>query len=143
MIMAVGMIRTSPNEFSVYWEEHNDHDPLDKRLVRGTIRVDGFASLHADIPGGVADSVPVRLEGNRLIANLSTSAVGYLKIELRDERGKAIPGYSIADADELYGDDIDRVVTWRKSPDISRLRGSTVRLSFSLADADLYSVHSK
>jgi hypothetical protein len=102
--------------------------------------VDGFASLHADIPGGIADSVPIRLDGDRLVANLATSAVGGLKVEIRHERGAPIPGYAFADSDELYGDDIERVVTWKGSPDISRLRGSAVRLGIALADADLYSL---
>jgi len=136
--VAPGMIRTSPTEYSLYWSEHCDPQPA--RLVRGTIRVDGFASLHADMPGGEAHTAPVRLDGDRLVVNLSTSAVGGLRVEIQDAHGRVIPGYSLDDADELFGDDIERTVTWKGSPDISRLHDAVVRMRIALADADLYSL---
>jgi len=134
---APGMIRTSPSEYSLYWSEHYAHH--DNRVRRGTIRVDGFASLHADWPGGEAVSVPVRLEGDRLVLNMATSAAGSVRVELQDASGKPLPGHALADCDELFGDDLARVVTWKGSSDLSRLRGETVRLRLALCDADVYS----
>ena len=140
MMMAPGMIRTSPTEYSLYWSEHyRHHDP---RLQRGTIRVDGFASLHADLPGGQMTTVPVRIMGDELIVNLATSAAGSLRVEILDERGAPVSGYTLDDSDELYGDDIERVVTWNGSPDLGSVRGESVQLRLALADADVYSIAS-
>jgi hypothetical protein len=138
IMMAPGMIRTSPTEYSLYWSEHNRHH--DSRLQRGTIRVDGFASLHADFPGGMMTSVPVTMEGDRLALNMSTSAAGSVTVELLDEAETPIPGFSAADCEELYGDDIERFVTWNGSPDVSRVKGETLRLRLSVVDGDVYSV---
>ncbi|MCF6313590.1 MAG: glycoside hydrolase [Verrucomicrobiales bacterium] len=67
---------------------------------------------------------------------------GGIKVEIRDTNGKAIPGYSAADCDEVFGDTIKRPVTWKDhGSDVSGLAGKTVRLHFTLRDADLYSFH--
>ncbi len=61
------------------------------------------------------------------------------------ERGP-IPGFALADATTLYGDQIERVVTWKTKDskalvrDLSELTGKPVRLRFTLSDADLHSL---
>jgi hypothetical protein len=42
---ALGIIQTSPTELSIYWTEHFRHPGI--RLRRGTLRLDGFVSVHA------------------------------------------------------------------------------------------------
>ena len=37
------------------------------------------------------------------------------------------------------GNEIERVVTWKQGSDVSALSGKSVRLRFSIKDADLYS----
>jgi hypothetical protein len=138
IMMAPGMIRTSPTEYSLYWSEHSRRH--DARLQRGTIRVDGFASLHADWPGGSMLSNPVMLDGDSLVLNMSTSAAGSVRVEIEDEAGTTVPGCGTDDCDEVYGDDIERIVTWNGSPDISRVKGQKVRLRMSVVDGDVYSV---
>jgi hypothetical protein len=141
IMFAPGMIRTSPTEYSLYWSEHYGHH--DNYLMRGTIRVDGFASLRAGCPGGKAESVPVMLDGDSLVLNMSTSAAGTITVGILDEQKTPVPGFATDDCDELFGDDIEREVTWNGSPDISRISGQTVRLEISLEDADLFSVSAK
>jgi len=58
---------------------------------------------------------------------------------LQDELGKPVPGYTLDDCDELFGDTIDRGVTWKTKPDLSSIAGQTVRVRFVLRDADLFS----
>ncbi len=138
IMFAPGMIRTSPAEYSLYWSEHYGHH--DNRLMRGTIRVDGFASLHADFPGGMMTSVPTRLNGRTMVLNMSTSAAGSVAVAIIGADFKPLPGYSMGDCDELYGDDIERTVTWNGRPELPGPGSREVRLQFSLADADLFSV---
>ena len=40
----------------------------------------------------------------------------------------------------VFGDDLDRQVSWKAGPDVSKLAGKPVRLRFVLKDADLYSM---
>ena len=82
---------------------------------------------------------PLTLDGSVLRANFATSSIGYVKIAVLDEGGDPLPGYGVADAEELAGDEIDRNVTWKSGKGIADLRGRTVRLKFIVRDADLYS----
>ena len=60
-------------------------------------------------------------------------------VEIQDMEGKALPGYSIKDCKEIYGDTIKREVNWKNGTDVSALAGKPVRLRFVLKDADLFS----
>lgn len=131
-----GLLPTSDTEISVYWAQHFGGTPL---LRRGTLRTDGFASLHAPDSGGEAVTVPIRFTGKRLSINVSTSAVGSVRVEIQDADGKPFPGFAAADSEVIYGDEIDRAVSWEGGSDLSSLAGKTVRLRFLLRDADVYS----
>jgi len=71
--------------------------------------------------------------------NFATSAAGSLQVELQDENGKPLPGYSLDDCEELFGDTLDRGANWKTKADLSPLSGRAVRVRFVLRDADLYS----
>ena len=49
-----------------------------------------------------------------------------------------MPGFSANDCHELFGDTIDRAVTWKGDARLADLNGKAVRLRFMLNDADLY-----
>ena len=46
----------------------------------------------------------------------------------------------MSDCNLQYGDQIDRVVSWKTGTDVSQLAGQSLRLKFELKDADLYSL---
>jgi hypothetical protein len=73
------------------------------------------------------------------VLNFSTSAAGVIRVEIQDENAKIIDGFALADSSEVFGDDLERTVTWKHGSDVSRLAGRPVRLHFTLSDADLYS----
>ena len=135
---AWGMLQTSPEEISLYWTEHFKHPGC--RLRRGTIRTDGFVSLHAggqDV--GEMLTRPLIFSGVNLEVNYATSAVGTVLFEICDLRGKAIPGFSLADSEVLYGNEIEHRVLWRRGGNLAPLAGKPVRLRLRLHDADVYS----
>jgi hypothetical protein len=136
---ACGVVQTGPSEMSVYVTRH--YAQHDARLQRYALRLDGFASLHADAPGGEMISKPLRFTGKELHANFSTGASGGVAVELQDAQGQPIPGFTLQDCEELSYDDIDRVITWRKkgSPDLSSLAGKAIRIRWVLRDADVFS----
>ncbi|MBI3920093.1 MAG: hypothetical protein HY318_01650 [Armatimonadetes bacterium] len=134
---AYGVVPTSPTEVSLYYGEHFRHATL--RLRRATLRPDGFVSVHAGYAGGEILTRPMRFSGKELIINFSTSAAGSVRIELQDEGGQSLPGYTMQDCPPLYGDELERVIRWKGGSDLSAVAGKPLRLRVRLKDADLYS----
>lgn len=128
----------APNELSLYAGE-NYWTGDSSELRRYTLRLDGFVSLSAPMTGGECVTKPLAFSGNRLHLNFATSAAGSVRIEFQQPDGTSAPGFSLADCHELFGDTVDREVTWNGGADVSSLSGKPVRLRFELKDADLYS----
>ena len=80
---------------------------------------------------------PLRFTGNRLEINFSTSAPGFMRVEIQDANGKPFPGFSLSECREIVGDKIGRVVSWTYGSDVSELAGKPVRLNLAMKDADL------
>ena len=141
---ALGMVETespldgAPRELSVYVAE-NARQETPKRLRRYAFRMDGFASVHASLHGGELLTKPLLFSGDRLEINFATAAGGSLRVEIQDADGKPIPGFTLADCNRQYGDQLDRVVLWKSEHDVGQLAGKPVRLRIELKDADLYS----
>ena len=110
------------------------------RLRRFTLRADGFVAANAPLSGGELLTRPITFEGNQLSLNAATSAAGAIRVELQHSDGKAVKGFTLADCDEVYGDSLERPVTWKGSTDVSSLAGQVIRLRFTLSDADLFSL---
>ena len=136
---AIGMLQLADDEISLYWIEHY-HQEEPSRLRRGTVRVDGFAAVHAGADGGAMVTRPLTFTGTRLVINYATSAFGAVQVEIQDEAGKAIEGFRMDQCPIIYGDEIAHAVGWTDGANVSRLAGTPVRLRFSLRDADLYSI---
>lgn len=138
MHIAAGVVPTGADELSVYWVEHYRHPTA--RLRRGTLRTDGFVSVHAGHPGGEFLTKPLAFQGKELVINYATSAAGSVRVEMQDAQGRPIAGRSLDDCPEIYGDEIEQVVTWNDGSDVSAEQGKAVRLRVALTDADLYSI---
>jgi len=137
---AWGILQTGPEELSVYWVDHVSQLNSIAQLQRGTLRVDGFVSVHAKYAGGEFTTKPLTFAGSELLMNYSTSAVGSVRVEIQDQEGTPIPGFTLADCPEIYGDAIEEVVKWKSGSDVSALTGQVVRLRFVMKDADLYAI---
>src|SRR5262249_6053163 len=71
---ACGIVQTGPAEMSLYVQRH--YGLKTAHLERLTLRLDGFASVHAPFAGGELLTRPLRFAGNALELNWSTSATG-------------------------------------------------------------------
>ena len=131
-----GIVQTGPDELSFYVERDNAQPT--EHIRRYTLRLDGFASVHAPYQGGEVSTRSLRFEGARLQINFATSAAGWIRCEVQDVTGKPIPGFELGNCREIAGDETVRTVTWRTSSDLSRISGQPVRLRFVMKDADLY-----
>ena len=130
---ALNVVETGASEMSFYVLRNYGQPSI--YLRRYTLRPDGFASIHAPYRGGELLTRPLRFAGAQLRLNFSTSAPGGIRVQIQSEAGAPL-----ADSVEMIGDYLDRPVAWQQSPDLSRLAGQTVRLRFSLHDADLYAL---
>ncbi|MFO7899890.1 MAG: hypothetical protein R6V58_12620 [Planctomycetota bacterium] len=106
---------------------------------RYTYRPDGFVSVHAPLRGGTVLTKPLTFAGKTLRLNASTSAAGSARVEIRRPNGRPAKGFAAQDCDVIYGDELDRVVTWNGKSDVGSLAGKPVRMLITLKDADVYS----
>ena len=143
LIETASHVEGSPDEISIYVTEAHEQMELTERLRRHTLRVDGFVSVAARLSGGQMLTHPLVFEGARLVLNVSTSIAGGVSVELQDANGHALEGFGIDDCDEIYGDSLERTVSWNGGDDVSGLAGQPVRIRFLLRDADLYSLRFK
>lgn len=104
-------------------------------LRRYTMRLDGFASVHAGYGGGEMLSKVFTYAGEELAANFATSAPGGVRFTLEDPSGA-----KLADSVELVGDEIARIVRWQGGARLGAWAGKPVRLRVTLKDADLYAI---
>jgi hypothetical protein len=83
---------------------------------------------------------------------------GGIRVEVQDEAGTPIPGFRLEEAEEIFGDEVERGVTWRidqqiqqqgghrylvRASDLSELAGRPIRLRFVMKMADLYAFRFK
>jgi hypothetical protein len=129
----------APQELSFYTTE-SYWSGRSSALRRHSLRMDGFVSVYAPMKGGELVTRKLRFGGNRLELNFASSAAGSIHVELQDEEGKPIAGHALADCDVLFGDSLQRTVTWKGEADLSALIGKTLRLRFVLQDAHLYAL---
>ncbi len=134
--MERGVLLNSPTEMSLYGMEHSKYPSV--HIERYALRTDGFVSINAGYSGGEMITRPFTYTGGELELNYSTSAVGSVRVEVQDAEGRPLPGLALDDCPETFGDEIEGVVRWEGSPDLSALAGTPVRLRFALKDADVY-----
>ena len=129
----------APDELSLYaCESYWTGDSSELR--RYSLRLDGFVSIRAPYSGGELLTRPLTFSGRRLELNFATSAAGEVRVELRDMDDKPLPGFSLDDCHPLFGDSVARTVVWKAGAELSAHIGKTLRLRFTLKDADLYAL---
>jgi len=136
---ALSVVQTGPTEMSLYVQ--SDYGQKSAHLSRYSLRLDGFSSLRAPLSGGELATKPLTFSGSKLLLNFATSAAGDIRVEIQDAEGHPLPGFSLDDANELIGNEIERAYSWKASDDVSSLSGKPIRLRFVLRDADLFSFH--
>ena len=121
------------NELSMY--SHIDYrtDEPASKLMRYTIRCDGFVSMHAGEKEKMLVTKKFTFEGSELYVNFSTSALGYMYFTLVDADGNRY------ESCETFGDRIDRRIPFEDGV-VEKLSGKPVTLEVRMRDADLYSI---
>jgi hypothetical protein len=110
----------------------------DGAICRLEQRLDGFVSADAAFEGGEFTTPPLRFAGSKLVLNINASAMGTCKVEILDEQGNVLPGYSLADCDEIGGNHIEKTVSWKGKSGLPPLAGRAVRLRFVMRACKLF-----
>ena len=131
MIEMTGNFPGTDNEISMF-VPLNHWTGIPVELYRYTIRTDGFVSYNATYKPQILTTKPFIFEGDDLLINFSTSAIGYMYIKIKDEDGSEINSY------ELFGDKIDRQVGFKDGAP-SQFKGKPVVMEIKMSDADIYS----
>ncbi|MBM4068706.1 MAG: hypothetical protein FJ271_07145 [Planctomycetes bacterium] len=104
------------------------------------LRLDRFVCLDAtDKPGSVTTR-PFVLEGKQLQLNVEAPR-GEVTVEVLDQQGQPIRGFSKGDARKAAGiDELRWQPRWTGHTDLSSLRETTIRLRITLRNARLYAL---
>ena len=107
-------------------------------MFRATLRRDGFVSADAGFHGGELTTPPLRFDGERLELNCDCGGGGWLQVEIQDDAGRPLEGYTATDCDPVVANAIAATVTWRGHASVAALAGRPVRLRFGMRDTKLY-----
>ena len=148
LYMAVGMVQAGHKIFQYYGGAAIGHDASGipaNRHVPGTIcrleqRLDGFVSADADSQGGEFITPSLTFDGTQLALNVNSGALGGCKVEIRDDHGQVLSGYSLDDCDEIRGNFLEKTLTWKGNADLAALRGRPVQLRFVMRSCKLLRV---
>ncbi len=137
LLLTEGRIPGTPREISIYLNE--GYYETGTGLRRHTLRMDGFVSIHSGSEEGEIMTRDIIFEGEELLVNYSTSAAGWIRAEILDTNSDPIPGFELRRCEEIYGDELEGLVTWDGDGDLSELSCRPIKLRFKLRDADIYS----
>ncbi len=102
------------------------------------LRRDGFASMRADENEGILLTRPTTFSDSYCFVNVDNPH-GELRVELCDENGAVLPGYSKDDCLLIKENTTSTRVSWRERSEIDEYAGLPVRFRFYLRKGDLYS----
>ena len=136
---AAGLVQTpsdiplADDEYSVYVIENYRAATGYDLIVRYTVRLDGFVSMHAGSEEAVLVTKPFSYDGKELYANIATSAKGhaYFTLKCGDEEYSSY---------EIFGNSVDKRIRFKDEEAVARLSGKQVTLEVRLLDADLYAI---
>jgi hypothetical protein len=103
-----------------------------------TLRRDGFASMESTGKKGRLLTRPVVFSGKHLFVNINNPN-GELKVEILDENGKNIKGFSEADCVPASANSTIHKISWKANADLASLAGKPVRFRFHMTNGKIYS----
>ncbi len=122
----------------------SDHERQDKaNWVRGRSgvaiqRLDGFVSADAPYTGGWLVTPPIVFQGDHLELNIDVAAMGEAMVEVQDEQGRPVPGFTLDDCDRVLFNDVAYTMEWKGKSDVSALASRPVRLRIAMRSTKLY-----
>jgi len=134
----------------VNWDRAGRVDPESKdgkkkaAISRAVLRLDGFVSADASYETeGEIITKPIQFTGDRLEVNANTGAGGAIQVEILDENGNPIPGFTKEECNWIIGNSVRHPVKWKNEAELKSLNGEVIRLRVVMRDCELYSFQFK
>jgi len=129
-----------------YWGSNCDHAGHrdssaneDKNGIgRAILRLDGFVSADAEYSRGELLTQPLKFQGEILKLNVDTSAGGSVFVEMLDNQGNPIQGFTKNDCIPVVGNSVSMPVRWKGGNNLRELNNKPVQLRFCMKDSKLY-----
>ena len=133
LIEVPSKIPGADNEYMIIVRENFRAVENPNQLVKYTIRLDGFVSLHAGGEKVQAVTKEFIYSGENLYANMATSARGsvYFTLKCGDEEYTSC---------EMFGNSTDKRIRFDDDEVVKRLAGKPVTLKIEMFDCDVYSI---
>jgi len=135
------------NELWFYYSGSNrDHagrrdpsaDQNKNGIGRAILRLDGFVSADAEYSRGELLTQPLKFQGEILKLNVDTSAGGSVFVEMLDNQGNPIQGFTKNDCIPVVGNSVSMPVRWKGGNNLRELNNKPVQLRFYMKDSKLY-----
>ena len=99
-----------------------------------------MAKMRAGREEGTLTTEKLSFDGKYFFVNADVKAKkAQLAVELLDEQGTPIPGFTKKDCVVMKkADSTKQLVTWKNNADLSSLKGKVIRAKFYLTNGDLY-----
>lgn len=106
-------------------------------ICLAVLRRDGFVSWDGGADEGWLLTRPFRFDGKELWVNLAADD-GAARVEILDEAGEGLAGYSGEQAGVVRGDGVRQLVQFPAARDLNELAGRAIRLKIHLRKGSLY-----
>jgi hypothetical protein len=133
------------HDFHTYTSDGGDAAPSRNDFRWAVWKRDRLVALEA-LAEARFTTVQRECHGSQMRLNYETETGGWVRVEIVQppvtppQPVEPFEGFGFDDADVLVGDELERVVTWKGSADLSTLAGRQVSLRFHLCRARLFSV---
>ncbi len=104
----------------------------DGRIGVATHRLDGFVSADADYAGGAFTTPLLTFAGDTLEVNADCSALGSLRVEVRDRANRPVPGFELSQCHPVDRNHVASPVRWSGGRSLGELAGQPVCLHVSM-----------
>lgn len=110
---------------------HATREKMYSSIGLAKLRLDGFCGFYTNPYQGHLITKPIRITGDQILVNCIPNAAhkGWLKLELLDEEGNIIKGYSKEDCEALTEDSLYGKVAWKSKKSLAELKGRNVKFS--------------
>ncbi len=139
------MLRDENNQIRFYSggskaEHFQDQTITDAALMLHTLRLDGFVYLATPAGKGYIRTRPLYIQGDDLRIN-ARSPFGGIRVQVLDETGRVIPGYSFAECHPLLGDELFWSPTWQGGKSIGGVKSYKRRqLEIEITTGEIYAI---
>lgn len=147
----VGVLRKGDDLSMIYYASrirHNQNSPQwvssQGVYTRAVLTLDRYVSMQANLEPAEFVTHPLVFSGIRLELNAdvgpeaSSWPEGFIKVELQDEAGHPLPGFSLEECVPVEGNSVRHQVSWKKGSDLSPLAGKKIKMRCQARDACLY-----